>query len=276
MTSLVALIDYGSGNLRSAEKALARVAAERGTGQQIVVTADAAVVGKAERIVLPGVGAFADCMAGLSGLSGMVATLNERVIARGVPFLGICVGMQLMASVGREFGYHPGLDWIAGEVVRMTPSDPALKIPQIGWNELAFTRSPSRHGRTAGAGQRLFRPLLRLFLCPRGGRPGADGLWRAGHRGDRARQSHRCAIPSREEPGGRPRPARQFPGLAAMILFPAIDLKDGRCVRLKRGLDGSGDGVQRRSGGAGAAIPGRRLSMAALRRPSMAPSTAGR
>ncbi|MEJ0027796.1 MAG: imidazole glycerol phosphate synthase subunit HisH [Rhizomicrobium sp.] len=140
MTPLVALIDYGSGNLRSAEKALARVAAERGTGQEIVVTSDAAVVGRAERIVLPGVGAFADCMAGLSGLPGMVATLDERVIAGGVPFLGICVGMQLMASVGREFGDHPGLDWIAGEVVRMTPSDPALKIPQIGWNELAFAR----------------------------------------------------------------------------------------------------------------------------------------
>ncbi|MEI9990451.1 MAG: imidazole glycerol phosphate synthase subunit HisH [Rhizomicrobium sp.] len=140
MSPLVALIDYGSGNLRSAEKALARVAAERGTGQEIVVTADAAVVGRAERIVLPGVGAFADCMTGLSALPGMVAMLNERVIGRGVPFLGICVGMQLMASVGREFGDHPGLGWIAGEVVRMTPSDPALKIPQIGWNELSFAR----------------------------------------------------------------------------------------------------------------------------------------
>ena len=141
MSGLVALIDYGSGNLRSAEKALARVAAERGTGQQIVVTADAALAAKAERIVLPGVGAFADCMAGLSALPGMVAVLNERVIARGVPFLGICVGMQLMARIGREFGDHPGLGWIDGEVVRMTPSDPALKIPQIGWNELSFTRA---------------------------------------------------------------------------------------------------------------------------------------
>jgi glutamine amidotransferase len=136
----VALIDYGSGNLRSAEKALARVAAERGTGQEIVVTADAGVVAKAERIVLPGVGAFADCMNGLSALPGMVETLNAAVIGRGVPFLGICVGMQLMASVGREFGDHAGLGWIKGEVVKMTPSDPTLKIPQIGWNELRFTR----------------------------------------------------------------------------------------------------------------------------------------
>jgi glutamine amidotransferase len=140
MASLVALIDYGSGNLRSAEKALARVAVERGTSQAIVVTSDAEVVAKAERIVLPGVGAFADCMAGLTALPGMVAALNEAVLARGVPFLGICVGMQLMAKIGREFGDHPGLGWIDGEVVHMTPSDPGLKIPQIGWNELHVTR----------------------------------------------------------------------------------------------------------------------------------------
>ncbi|MEI9996088.1 MAG: imidazole glycerol phosphate synthase subunit HisH [Rhizomicrobium sp.] len=140
MRPVVALIDYGSGNLRSAEKALARVAAERGTGQDIVVTSDAAVVVKAERIVLPGVGAFADCMAGLAALDGMTAALGDAVIARGVPFLGICVGMQLMASHGREFGVTPGLGWIAGDVVRLTPSDPALKIPQIGWNELVLAQ----------------------------------------------------------------------------------------------------------------------------------------
>ena len=136
MRPIVALIDYGSGNLRSAEKALARVAAERATGQDVVVTADAEVVRKANRIVLPGVGAYADCMNGLSAVPGMIATLNDAVIKRGVPFLGICVGMQLMASVGREFGDHAGLGWIEGEVVKMTPDDPNLKIPQIGWNEL--------------------------------------------------------------------------------------------------------------------------------------------
>jgi glutamine amidotransferase len=136
MAPVVALIDYGSGNLRSAEKALARAAREGGLPHEIIVTADPETVGVAERIVLPGVGAFADCMSGLSRLNGMIAALNEAVIARARPFLGICVGMQLMADVGREFGDHPGLGWIEGEVVRLTPSDPTLKIPHMGWNEL--------------------------------------------------------------------------------------------------------------------------------------------
>src|SRR5450631_3531438 len=139
MRSVVALIDYGSGNLRSAEKALARAAVERATGQDVIVTSDAAVVARAERIVLPGVGAFADCMAGLSALPGMVEALKDAVLSHGTPFLGICVGMQLMTSVGREFGDHAGLGWIEGEVVKLARSDPALKIPQMGWNELAVS-----------------------------------------------------------------------------------------------------------------------------------------
>ena len=139
--SLVALIDYGSGNLRSAEKALGRAAHERGLDREIVVTSDPAVAAKAARIVLPGVGAFADCMGGLTKLPGMVEALREAVLVKRVPFLGICVGMQLMASVGREFGDHKGLNWIGGEVVRMTPSDPALKIPHMGWNELRFVKN---------------------------------------------------------------------------------------------------------------------------------------
>jgi len=118
----VALIDYGSGNLRSAEKALARAAREAGTPQDIVVTGDPAAVAAAERIVLPGVGAFGDCMNGLGAIPGMIAALEEAVLARGVPFLGICVGMQLLASVGHEFGDHPGLGWIEGEVVRLAPA----------------------------------------------------------------------------------------------------------------------------------------------------------
>jgi glutamine amidotransferase len=141
VSGTVALIDYGSGNLRSAEKALARVAAENATGQGIVVTADANVVAKAERIVLPGVGAFGDCMNGLRALPGMIAALNDAVLKRGVPFLGICVGMQLLADVGREFGDHKGLGWIGGEVVKIAPRDPSLKIPHMGWNELKIERA---------------------------------------------------------------------------------------------------------------------------------------
>jgi len=149
--SLVALIDYGSGNLRSAEKALARAAAEHTSSHRIIVTADPAVAAKAERIVLPGVGAFADCMNGLKTLPGMVEALGGAVLKRGVPFLGICVGMQLLATVGREFGEHAGLGWIPGEVVKMTPSDPALKIPHMGWNELSFGTHPLFAGLKPGA-----------------------------------------------------------------------------------------------------------------------------
>jgi glutamine amidotransferase len=135
----VALIDYGSGNLASAAKALARAAG--GTGDTIVVTADPQIVRDSERIVLPGVGAFADCMRGLSAIPGMVESLREKVLKEGAPFLGICVGMQLLATVGREFGDRPGLGWIAGEVVKITPDDPGLKIPHMGWNELEVTQS---------------------------------------------------------------------------------------------------------------------------------------
>jgi len=136
--STVALIDYGSGNLASAAKALARAA----NGKfDIVTTADPQAVKDAERIVLPGVGAFADCMAGLNAVPGMVDALREKVLKEGAPFLGICVGMQLLATSGVEFGRHAGLGWIAGEVVKITPDNPALKIPHMGWNELKKTQS---------------------------------------------------------------------------------------------------------------------------------------
>jgi glutamine amidotransferase len=135
----VALIDYGSGNLASAAKALARAA--EGTKHQIITTADPSDVMDAERIVLPGVGAFADCMRGLSAVPGMVPALREKVLKDGAPFLGICVGMQLLATVGKEFGDHLGLGWIAGEVVKIEPTaangaNEPLKIPHMGWNEL--------------------------------------------------------------------------------------------------------------------------------------------
>jgi glutamine amidotransferase len=134
----VALIDYGSGNLASAAKALARAA--EATKHQIITTADPQVVKDAERVVLPGVGAFADCMRGLSAVPGMVPMLREKMLKDGAPFLGICVGMQLLATVGKEFGDHLGLGWIAGEVVKISPSDPALKIPHMGWNELKIVQ----------------------------------------------------------------------------------------------------------------------------------------
>jgi glutamine amidotransferase len=138
MAGTVALIDYGSGNLASAAKALAKAA--EATKHEIVTTADPSDVLAAERIVLPGVGAFADCMRGLSSIPGMVPALRERVLKNGAPFLGICVGMQLLATVGREFGDHAGLGWIAGEVVKIAPADPSLKIPHMGWNELKIVQ----------------------------------------------------------------------------------------------------------------------------------------
>jgi imidazole glycerol-phosphate synthase subunit HisH len=132
----IAVVDYGSGNLRSVAKALERAAQERGGGP-VVVTADPEAVRRADGIVLPGVGAFADCMAALSERVGLRAALEEAVTKRGLPFLGICVGMQVMASVGHEHGDHLGLDWIDGAVVPLAPSDPDLVVPHMGWNTLA-------------------------------------------------------------------------------------------------------------------------------------------
>jgi glutamine amidotransferase len=132
----VAIVDYGSGNLRSAAKAFERAARETGTHDRVLVTASPRDIAEADRIVLPGVGAFADCRAGLYGVPGMVDALQREVIERGKPFLGICVGMQLMATRGVEYGVHAGLDWIAGDVVGIEPGDAHLKIPHMGWNEL--------------------------------------------------------------------------------------------------------------------------------------------
>jgi imidazole glycerol-phosphate synthase subunit HisH len=136
----VAIIDYGSGNLHSAAKAFERAARDSGDHSRILVTARAADVAAADAIVLPGVGAFADCKAGLLAVPGLREALVEAVTGKGRPFLGICVGMQLMATVGREFAVTEGLDWIGGEVVAIKPSDPALKIPHMGWNTLRVLR----------------------------------------------------------------------------------------------------------------------------------------
>lgn len=148
----VAIIDYGSGNLRSAAKAFERAAHESGSDAAILVTADPERVRGADRIVLPGVGAFADCMAGLTAVEGMLAALEEAVLRRGRPFLGICVGMQLMATTGREFRDVAGLDWIGGAVVPLAPEDPVLKVPQMGWNELALTPAGRSHPMLEGLG----------------------------------------------------------------------------------------------------------------------------
>ncbi|MCR6671092.1 imidazole glycerol phosphate synthase subunit HisH [Devosia ginsengisoli] len=137
--SLVTIVDYGAGNLHSAAKAFERMANGLG-GITIEVTANPDRVRAADRIMLPGVGAFADCKAGLDAVSGMVEALEERVVRGGVPFLGVCVGMQLMASEGREKVVTPGLGWIPGAVEKIAPSDPALKIPHMGWNTISITR----------------------------------------------------------------------------------------------------------------------------------------
>ena len=137
----IAIIDYGSGNLRSVAKALERAADEVGRSEIVVVTADAHRVAKADRVVLPGVGSFSDCRAGLFSLDGMVDALEEVVKIRGQPFMGICVGMQLMARRGLEHGETLGLGWIPGDVAPITPSDTSLKIPHMGWNQLILPQT---------------------------------------------------------------------------------------------------------------------------------------
>ncbi|MDJ0930374.1 imidazole glycerol phosphate synthase subunit HisH [Breoghania sp.] len=137
----VAMIDYGSGNLHSATKAFERAARDNAIIEEIRLTADPDVVAAADRVVLPGVGAFADCRRGLAVVSGMDAALEKAVIAKGRPFLGICVGMQLMAERGLEYQTSEGLGWIAGDMVMMKPSDPALKIPHMGWNTIDLSRN---------------------------------------------------------------------------------------------------------------------------------------
>jgi glutamine amidotransferase len=132
MAEVIALIDYGAGNLHSVHNAL------KAAGASVTVTADPYVVRAADRIVLPGVGAFRACAEGLRALPGMVEAMTERVQVGGAPFLGICVGMQLLAERGLEFGAHTGLGWIPGEVRLIQPSDPSIKVPHMGWNDVAL------------------------------------------------------------------------------------------------------------------------------------------
>jgi len=147
----IALIDYGAGNLQSVHNALKAAGAER-----IAVTADPELVLGARRIVLPGVGSFGACMSGLTAIPGLVEAMEQRVLRDGVPFLGVCVGMQLMADRGLEFGETPGLGWVAGEVARIERTDPEIKVPHMGWNDV----SPTPH--FAGTG--LVEPGEAYFL----------------------------------------------------------------------------------------------------------------
>lgn len=143
MAEKIAIVDYGAGNLRSVANALGVAAGARAV--TIRTTSDPADILTADRIVLPGVGAFGQCAAALRALPGMEEALDEAVNARAVPFLGICVGMQLMAERGEEHGAHRGLGWIAGEVIRINPADPALKIPHMGWNKVTPTATATAH-----------------------------------------------------------------------------------------------------------------------------------
>ncbi|WP_417699746.1 imidazole glycerol phosphate synthase subunit HisH [Pseudophaeobacter sp.] len=134
---LTAIIDYESGNLHSAEKAFQRMARDMDAGE-VIVTSDADVVARADRLVLPGDGAFPACAAELRGHKGIYEAMLEAVEQKGRPFLGICVGMQLMATTGHEYSETPGLDWVAGDVVKITPEDASLKVPHMGWNNLVI------------------------------------------------------------------------------------------------------------------------------------------
>lgn len=145
MSETVAIIDYGSGNLRSAEKAFARAGAEAGLSTKIIVTSDADTVRTADRVVLPGVGAFGDCARGLRALDGMADAIEEAVNQGGKPFFGICVGMHLMARKGFEHGVHEGLGWIDGDVKALEPTDTSLKIPHMGWNTIELTEAGCKH-----------------------------------------------------------------------------------------------------------------------------------
>lgn len=151
MPQTVAILDTGSGNLRSVEKAFERAAGERGVAARIVVTAAARDVAAADRIVLPGVGAFAAGMAGIAAVDGLEEALEEAVLISKRPFFGICVGMQLLADSGYEFGRTPGLGWIAGSVRRLAPADIALRVPHTGWNDVRVRRPHPALARLAAA-----------------------------------------------------------------------------------------------------------------------------
>lgn len=154
MSERIVIVDYGAGNLRSVSHALGRAGADCAHPPEITVSADPEAVRRADRVVLPGVGAFGDCRAGIAAIEGMRDALDAAARRRAVPFLGICVGMQLMADSGHEYGRHDGFGWIGGEVVQIAPGDPALKVPHMGWNRLALSETGRAHPVLAAAAGR--------------------------------------------------------------------------------------------------------------------------
>ena len=150
MADGVVIVDYGAGNLRSAEKAFARMVRQTDAALPVATTSDSETVARASHIVLPGQGAFAACRAGLHAVDGMVEALTEAVLTRGMPFLGICVGMQLLADRGLEHGETPGLGWIPGDVAALAPAGRGLKIPHMGWNDLTFYDAGHHAGHDPG------------------------------------------------------------------------------------------------------------------------------
>jgi len=151
MTAMLAVVDYGAGNLRSAVKAFETVSQRKGLALDIAVTSDPDRVRRADWIVLPGDGAFPDCRRGLDAVPGLRSALQEAVVERGRPFLGICIGMQLLATRGYEYEEAEGLGWLPGEVRRIEPGDPGLKVPHMGWNTLeACAEHPLLRGLAIG------------------------------------------------------------------------------------------------------------------------------
>jgi imidazole glycerol-phosphate synthase subunit HisH len=159
----VALIDYGSGNLRSAEKALQKAAAGLSRSAVVVTTDDPDLIAAADLVVLPGVGAFAACMGALSARDGVIEAMTEAVKVRGAPFLGICVGLQLLAERGLEFGETPGLGWIEGDVRRIAPEDPRCKVPHMGWNSLDGALPPAMFDGLGPAPHMYFTHSFAIF-----------------------------------------------------------------------------------------------------------------
>jgi glutamine amidotransferase len=161
----VAIVDCGSGNLKSAAKAFERAAAEAGRGSKVIVTADPDLVRRADRVALPGQGAFAAVLAGVAAVDGLRAALEEVAIEKARPFFGICVGMQLMAVRGVEHGIHEGFGWIAGEVVPLAPADTALKVPHMGWNDLEVDRPDHPVMRGVKTGDHAYFVHSYRFVC---------------------------------------------------------------------------------------------------------------